>query len=306
MRTRHIPAIVLVLFLGMGISVKTISQTLSTYTARSNFPGARAAGFADAFTSDPYDVSSIYWNPATLAYMKQMSVILNHSQEKIIHGMEEDVTFPLRALKGEALCAGASVNHVGYLGTGSETDFRVLEYSGTVAYAREIIPAFSVGASAILQYGRTDASRLWATSSSIGIFYIPDDQMSYGASFSGIGSGILYSSDGTTTTLSEQNLPRILRAGATIRYPGEPNPTIFVLSVSNEKIFGESGVRYNGGLELWPVKFLALRGGYVVYPNQSSARFGMGIRLARLEIDSAISPSKATDQASHFSIALDF
>ena len=220
--------------------------------------------------------------------------------------MEEDITFPLRIIGHEALAAGISANNVGYLGTRSKTPFRAVQYAGTIAYAKEIIPAFSVGASALLQYGQSDASKLWTASGSLGIFYAPDDQVSYGASFSGIGSGILYQTDDhITTSLVTQNLPHILTAGATVRFPENPNQTILIISVANSKLFGESGIRYNGGLELWPVKFFALRGGYVVYPNLSAARFGMGLRFPGVEFDSAISPSKSTDQAVHFSFAVD-
>jgi hypothetical protein len=304
----NIPTVRLVflLFLVAGLPGIMTSQNLVSYAAQSNFPGARAAGFADAFVSDAYDVSSMYWNPSALAYLKQLSVVVNHSQEKFIHAMEEDIAVPLRVEKGEAICAGASINHVGDFGTSSETDFHVVQYSGSIAYAKEIFPSLSVGALAEVQYGRTDVSKLWAVSSSIGILYFPDKQLSYGASFSGIGSGMLYTSDQSVTTLTTQNLPRILRAGATMRFPAEADQSTFILSVSNEKVFGESGIRYNGGLELRPVKFLALRGGYIVYPNLSAPRFGMGVRLARVEFDSAISPSKLSDQASHFSIAIDF
>ena len=282
-----------------------LSQSLLYYTARTNFPGARAAGFADAFVSDAHDVSSMYWNPGALAYLKQSSVILNYSQEQVIRGMEEDITFPFRVSEGEALTGGISVNNVGYFGTRSETAFRAVQYTATVAYAREILPSFSVGASAALQYGKTDVSKLWSRSSSIGILYVPDDQLSYGASFSGIGSGMLYTSDRSTTTLTTQNLPRILSAGASVRFPGGPDRPVFILSASNQKLFGESGIRYNGGIEIWPFKVLALRGGYLVYPHLSAARFGMGLHLAAIELDSSISPSKLTDQAVHFSLAID-
>ncbi len=310
---RLLTRIFFVLIVGCIATGSLISQTLRyispntiQYTPHTNFPGARAAGFADAFVSDAYDVTCMYWNPAALAYLRQMSVIATYSQERIIRGMEEDITFPLRVMEGEGLSAGLSANNVGYFGTQSKTPFRALQYAGTIAYAKEIIPALSVGASALLQYGQSDVSKLWTAAGSIGVFYAPDQQLSYGASFSGIGSGMLYeTSDHITTTLVTQNLPHILSMGASVRFPENPNETVLIISAANSKLFGESGIRYNGGAELWLVKFLALRGGYIVHPNLSAARFGMGLRFPGVEFDSAISPSKSTDQAVHFSFAVD-
>ncbi len=268
--------------------------------------GARAASFADALVADAYDANTIYSNPAALAYLERSSAILNHSQERLINQMAENIVVPITARNAEALVIGLTLGHVGYLDLGTTSDFKVIQYGYDLAYAREISPTVSLGASINVRYARSSSSNTWGTSSSLGIFYVPSQQVSYGAVVGGLGSGILYNSDRVTTTLSSENLPRTLQVGLEMRFPEGPKPRLVTIALSNEKLFGTDGIRYKGGVELHLLKYLALRGGYFVEPGLQAPRFGVGFHSDRFQADVGGSTSKLTDRAFFFSFSLVF
>ena len=92
-----------------------------------------------------------------------------------------------------------------------------------------------------------------------------------------------------------------------MRFPSTSNATVFTLSVVNEKVFGQDGILYKGGMEVYLMKFLGLRGGYIFEPNLGgSARFGLGLRSDHFQLDYSISPNKSTDLAYHVSLAITF
>lgn len=230
-------------------------------------------------------------------------MIISHEMLQSISSMNENVSFPLRIGQSDAVAIGLTVNHVGYAGNTQGLDFKVLQFGYDIAYAREIIPTLSLGVGLSVRYAHTTASELWGISSSYGVYYFPSQEVSYGVSVNGVGSGILFVSDRVTTSLSSENLPRSLTAGVTIRYPEEADQTYFTLSVANEKIFGVDGIRYKGGFEYDPWKFLALRLGYFYHANVASfARYGFGLRTSRFGIDYAISPSQSSDRAYQFTL----
>ncbi len=294
----------IVLMAILAIAGTASAQVISLYSSRPVAVGARAEGLANAYVGDAYDATALYWNPAALAFLETSSLVLDHSQEKTINSMNENLAIPFRIRKGEAFALGLTVNHVGYVGKTRDGAFRAMQYGYDAAYAYEFIPTLSLGVGVGVRYAQSGGSNVWGVSSSAGIFYSPSPEVSYGASLQGVGSGILYASDGSTTSLSSENLPRVLSAGAELRYPSEFAEPMLTVSVANEKIFGRSGIRYMGGAEVFVLPFLALRGGYIVDPDYGTARFGLGIKTNRIRLDYAISPSGFTDQVYHLSLAI--
>jgi len=305
------------------VELSSLSAQTQTDVQYSSFPvglGARAAGFADGYVADAYDINSMYWNPGALVYIEHPWFVLNHRQErygdneakndngedKYVHSMIENIALPLHINKDEIIGLGMSVTHVGYIGRREKMDFRVIQYGYDIAYAREIIPTLSLGALINVQYAKSQISSLWAFASSFGVFYSPSPEFTYGASLHGIGNGILYTSNHTTTTLTSERLHQSIQAGITLRFPPEGERQTFTLSVANEKKFGETGIRYMGGVEVLPIEYIALRGGYYVTNNWAAARFGIGFKYSEFQLDIAVSPSKLTDQAFQTSIAVRF
>ncbi len=294
--------------LSVIISMVTVggasAQVVRLFSSEPVRVGARGAGLADAYTASIADAFSLYWNPAGLAYLAHNAIIMDHSFEKTINSFNENVTLPLQIRSGEVIGIGATVNHVGY-GGGTDGGFRAIQYGYDLGYGREILPGFSLGAAVGVRYASATGSHLWGVSSSIGACYYPSEEVSYGLSYSGIGSGIRYATDGSATSFTNENLPHRLQAGAELRFPSSEGERLFTLAIENEKIFGQSGLRYGVAVEALPFRFLALRGGYVVEPDIQYARFGAGLRADRFQIDYSISPSKFTDEAYHISLAID-
>jgi len=289
-----------ILFLSIITSLN--AQIVSVYSSHPLRIGARASGLAESYVADAHDVNSMYWNPASIAYLENISVIVNHFQEQVINGMNENVTFPLRIQDNENMAFGLTLNHVGYIGRSKGDDFKGVQYGYDMAYGREILPTFSMGIGIDVRYARSTSSHLWGISTSIGAFYLPYPEVSYGMVYSGMGSGILYTFDHGMTTFTSENLPQILGAGVELRFPASVNKRFLTISVVNEKVFGEEGLQYKGGVELILYRFFALRCGYVRNLDEEGARYGAGIRAGRLQVDYSISPSKLTDRSSHISI----
>jgi hypothetical protein len=280
-------------------------QIITLYSSRPALVGARAAGMGDAYAADAYDVTSMYWNPASMVYVQNHSTIFSHILDQNINAMNDNVAFPLALRKGEAIGIGLTVNHVGKLGNASSVDFRVIQYGYDIAFAKEVIPTLSFGIGIGVRYGQSSLSNLWGISSSFGAFYSPSQEITYGVTLSGVGSGILFVSDRVTTSLSSENLPRTLQAAVAMRFPHSVDQTFLTISVANEKVFGVDGIRYRGGIEAYPVRFLALRWGYTYQKDFfSAARYGLGIRFRKFQLDYAIAPSRLTDRAYQFSLGL--
>ncbi|MBA4313293.1 MAG: hypothetical protein C0417_11765 [Chlorobiaceae bacterium] len=269
----------------------------SYFNSRHALIGARAASLADALVAEAYDANTMYSNPAALVHLTKSSLVLNHNQERYYDGMTENVGLPVRTGFSEAMVFGLSVSHIGYLKKVSTTNTRPFQIGYDFAYAREIMPTFSVGARIGVDYGQAGSTNLLGASASLGICYSPSPEITYGAAFNGIGTGIHYNISGGTTAIRLDNLPHSLQAGVAMRYPAIPNQNIVTVAISNEKIFGQTGIQYTGGVEIYPIQFLAIRGGYTVKNLEKSGRIGFGVRSGYGNFDISISPSRSTDQS---------
>ena len=284
-------------------------QGIEEYSGRSFGGGARASALAETFMADAYDVTSMYWNPSTLAFLQNYSLVMNHATDLSSGMMIESIASPFKINRGEVISVGLIIHHRGYLQSSpSPSEFRVVEYGYDLAYAQELLPTLAMGARVDVRYGRGDLSNLWAISASLGFFYSPSQEVSYGAALNDIGSCIQYSSDGAMTLLQTMNLHRSLEVGATMRYPFEFKKPILTLAIANEKVFTETGLIYKGGVEWLPTPSLALRVGYIYRtdPALGSTRYGLGIVLGRFRLDYATAPSHLTDRTYDVSLAIGF
>lgn len=277
--------------------INGLDAQTSYFNSRHALIGARAASLADALVADPYDANTMYSNPAALVHLTKSSLVLNHNQERYFDGMTENVGLPVRTGFSEAMVFGLSVSHIGYLKKVSTTSIRPFQIGYDFAYAKEIMPTFSVGARIGVHYGQAGNSNLLGASTSLGICYSPSPEITYGAAYNGIGTGIHYNISGGTTAIRSENLPHSLQAGVAMRYPAIPNQNIVTVAISNEKIFGQTGIQYSGGVEIYPIQFLAIRGGYTVKNLEKSGRIGLGVRSGYGNFDISVSPSRSTDRS---------
>ena len=294
----------LVLWSCLAISASR-AQIIVLYNSKPALVGARETGIGGASTADAYDVTSMYWNPASLAYLQNKSVVMSHQLDQTINTMNENIAFPLLFGKNENVGIGLSVNHVGQVGNTAASDFHVIQYGYDIGYSREILPSLSAGVGVAVRYASSDSARLWGVSSSYGLFYDPSPEISYGIMLGGVGSGILYISNRVKTDLSSQNLPRVLQAAVTMRYPSAPSQTFLTLSVANQKTFGETGILYNGGLEAYIFHNLILRAGYIYQQNVIGVpTYGAGVRIGKFQLDYGIVPSKLDNRSYQFSMGI--
>jgi hypothetical protein len=266
---------------------------------------ARDASLAGSGVADASNVNIMFSNPAGLTNLRNYFVMVSHSQEKNINGRTEGIAIPFRLGKTDAMAVGLVVNHTGYAKQNTRPEFRIIQYGYNIAYAKEIIPTLSLGSEIGVRYARSKASSVWALRSSIGLYYSPSEEISYGISYNGIGNGIGYSLDGSSTLLYPKSPPHSLQAGLAMHFPSDVKETVFSCNVQNEKVFGTSGILYKGGLEYYIIRFFALRVGYLVEQNRKTATFGFGVRTEPAELDISIAPAKNSNQSLFISLSIE-
>ena len=271
-------------------------QESTVYLSKPFQAGARSIGFAGAITGDAPDVSVMYGNPAALAFLDNSSILITHTYERSSNVMDENVAAPLFLRRGEVVGIAASVGHVGYLSRTPKNDFKVMQYGYDVSYSRRIIPTLSLGGTLNVRYARSSDSKLWGLSSSFGLFYFPTPEVSYGAALTGVGSGIKYIFDGERTLLNSGNISRSILVGAVMRFPTKAaKARMFNISLAAEKMFDRPEIRYFGGLEILPVRFISFRVGYFRAENVLEyASYGMGVAFGSWKLDFGMTPGKVS------------
>lgn len=267
---------------------------------------ARSASLADAGISDPYDVNIMYLNPGALTNLASTSIVLSHSQEKSINGKTEGVSLPIRISPNDVMAIGLIVNHTGYTKENIIPEFKIIQYGYNIAYSRQIVPSVSLGTEIGVRYTHSKASSVWSVRSSLGFFYSPSQEISYGVTYNGIGNGVGYTFDGVTTLLYSTSPPHSLQAGLSMHFPSDFQERVLTCVISNEKVFGQSGIIYKGGIEYFLFRFFALRAGYKVAETNKNGTFGCGIKTEPVKIDFSISPSKSSTQTMFISLSLKF
>lgn len=283
------------------ISTAAYGQGAISYSGNpfDNFSvGARNISLANANISEYHDISSLYENPATIAFIENSSVFLNHSQGSQTEGMEENFAIPAALSNSMMLGFGANVYDLGYLTKSAAPDERILEYGYDVTFAGEVTPTLSLGGTAAIHHGATESnSQAWAAFYSFGLDYVPSGDISYGMVYNGVGTEVSYlpSPDSSSLVAASRQMTRSLEVGASMRYPSSESlrRAVLVLSFANEKVFGTTGLFYKGGIELRPFEFLQMRFGYVMGPGIAQPRYGLGIRESSFSIDYALYPQSS-------------
>ncbi|NJD22510.1 MAG: hypothetical protein FIA82_07545 [Melioribacter sp.] len=280
MKTKKIILIIIFFISGYAAAQEIIVPTIR---------GARNAAMGDALVSESGDISTVYLNPASLIFLKETSLFINHGQLSDNLGMTENFAAPLLHLNSLILSVSLESYHLGYIEKKSAFPGQnIFEFGYNITAATNAIaPTFSVGTTIGLQYGKTNYSKTWAASYSLGINYSPSADINYGLVLSGLGNYIKYSHADTVLSAERKTPSKSLVVGASMKYPSASSlrRTVFVLAMASEKIFGKSGLLYKAGLEVIPWKFLNLRLGYVFGPNVSEPRLGMGINFRALVLE---------------------
>lgn len=270
------------------------------------YNGARLSSLAGSFIADDYETGIMYFNPAGLTYLKNYMISINHFQESSINAYGEGIMLPLYIGSGEGIAFSLNTLNTGYFKKNNTPQLKFIQFAYNVAYSKEILNNLSLGGIFGLQYTKSNYNNLWTYRTSIGFYYVPTEEISYSILVGEIGTGIKYSLSDTETILRSVNLPNGLQVGITMRHPINLIESLFSISLSSEKVFGEAGARYKTGFEIYPIRFISMRAGYFVSNTLKYATFGVGIKVLNFVLDAAYYPNKISNKEMYLTLSYRF
>lgn len=263
---------------------------------------ARSMALANATIADPLTSSGLYSNPAILPFNTELPRLAFHSvynsQRNIF---TENLSSPIVNQNDKKLLVGATFLHNGPddipLSESRQLLFTQINFD--LAYGQMLTSSLSMGFKLNVDYGNTESTSSITSNTSLGFIYSPSPMISYGIVYKGtgyqnkwLGSGLLYYRTGQEATqISTVELPQRLEIGASLRFPSLAEHPDFVLSFSNEKLFGEPGLVYRGGIEIYVLDQLSLLGGYFHSSFVSGGRAGLGLHFDSMKINYAYTPN---------------
>lgn len=293
------------IFLGLTVCH---AQITSVNSDRHFIVGARALSFGDSYVADAEAVTGMYYNPASLSFLRTETVAMTFSfeqGEQTDNIFVENVVFPISVNKPWSLGLGLGYSHVGKSKTANmkrELGFRQVAVDAAVSSL--ISRSFSIGLETSLRYGTTPSVSMGAFFSSIGVFYSPGSGLTYGLVLQGLGWGLDYFPDTGRTVLNRVEVDPSAQAGVAIRLPTLGKRKVLTVMFTGQKMLSNRGVVYKGGFELVPVDLLALRAGYWYGHHSAAAKFGIGLILDSVLFDYAVSPSQQEPQSHQVTLSL--
>lgn len=276
----------------------------SSYRVEVSAFGARGEAMGQALAADAMDAQSMFYNPASLVFRDSFSGVVNvfrRVDNSILVG-NAVVSIPF---DGFAFGLGGEYRAVGE----NSVSPSLYVHAAHAGFSVKITKTFGFGVLGSLYRGSTSGRRVYAFLAGVGMFYAPVPGLRYGVSFQGIGSGLGFR-EGEQSTLDEtRDIPKRLTIGLAMTFPRDRPERVADIALTSEKIFGERGFIYHAGLEVLPVKFLALRGGFIVgtsgnLPQAGGATVGMGLRAPWISLDYSLSPSKSLEKHHQISLSL--
>lgn len=269
---------------------------------------ARSVALAGSTVADIYQNSSMNANPALIAFVKGINSVEFHNYKNWNTSLvQQTVTLPaLRvdnhtiALQSTFMYDGGNMGNLAGSRSLPKPDLQVFEAG--LAYAYRFENNISVGILNTTSFARSSLSKVWTNYTDIGMVYAPEYNITYGLALRGLGTSVMYEFDTAgNTILKSQNVRQVLELGATLKIPVESDAPFMALSFSNEKQFGNKGIWYKGGLEIFPVPMLALRTGMLFEPDEKifAPRYGLGLNLGFLKADYSISPKQLQAERFH-------
>ncbi|MBI3788509.1 MAG: hypothetical protein HY276_09695, partial [Ignavibacteriales bacterium] len=250
-------------FLGIQLlSSQTVISLRDPYTGVS----ARATAFADAYISETHDVGVLYWNPAALAFLSRSFVLMDYKYSPSSKFASYNLAIPFFTGRDQAFAVGFSFHAQPSMKDTSTSAYFAKEYGVDVASSTIIAYAISLGVRAGVRYGQNADSRAWAGFSSLGLYYEPTPAISYAFVYNGISLGTKHTESDPAKEVIVQQLPRSFQIGVSMHYPSSRREHVVTIGLANEKIIGQGGLLYKGGLEIGFFRFLTARVGYLVGP----------------------------------------
>jgi hypothetical protein len=290
----------LILFMILGAFAEAQLQPARVFSAEPVLGGARAAALGDAYVSDPYDVNSFYWNPATLTFLKNYSISANTIIDWKDLVWKNTIAVPYKIDGSNSAALGLSASYPGSF----------MYYSLNLGYARILSSNLSAGVFIDLHRGNTRTGELWGGSGAFGFLYAPSPGVSYALVFRGVGGNVRYSSYSTYEKLDKVEPNRSILIGTTFIFPSVNRSPFIYINLAAEKIIGVNKFISKAGLEYWIASYVALRCGVVSGPtltrgSVATGRAGLGLHIGHIRFDYGITPSVAEEQFHQMSISYD-
>lgn len=293
---RYFPTLLVLFAATMFVHVDARAQVIDNADRHDIGFGARATGLADACATEYQDVSGMYWNPATLAFLQSQAVMADILRQSDGRLSSEAVAFPVRLATFSSLGVGLMADQL-VLDDSLGNPVSGHQYGLDIGSAVALAYTFSLGVRMRAEYAETSSSRTWAVAGAIGLLYAPSNDISYALVYTGLGTQVSYNPDFTSPssiTFGTPRLPRMLHMGITMRFPSSEVDRILTLALANEKVFGVSGITYKVGLEINTTSWLDLRTGLLITPAGTGVRYGLGAKFAGAAIDYAYAPGILT------------
>lgn len=300
-RTQCAALAAFILFFGNAAGAQQDNDRSPTYGI-----GARAASLAEAYATEYADVLSMYWNPASLAFIERNSLTFDYLNDVDNGTAMGTFSIPFRLSGNDVMGVGLTAMQVG-IKDGAGAIIRGSRYGLNFSSARLLTSTLSFGARVAVQHGQTEDSRLWTGSTVFGLLYSPSPEISYAIVYSGIGLGMEHSYDlqgPPKLVFSKVSLPSTLHLGLAMRYPSSRTDRVVTVSLANEKIFGSPGIVYKGAIEVNATRYAALRAGYVAAPSMASPRYGVGFFLNRFQIDYAYATGEGVQRFHQLTLSI--
>lgn len=260
---------------------------------------ARSSSLAGANIVDPASKFGAFQNPAAGVFNTSetlVSLASSYNNTNNIHIQTLATSFDAGSL--DRILLGISYLGTGFSGLSSsnsdQLSFKQLNLD--LAYSRSLTRSLGLGLEINSMFGSAGSDKDFTSNAGIGLVYAPTSMLSYGIKYSGsiienntFGSGLAYffSASENKTVLVKENQPQSLEIGTMLYFPSFAKNQVFTLSFANQKLFGESGMIYKSGLEIFFDDTIILRGGYFYSLNVQGGRFGFGFNVGSLSFNYA-------------------
>jgi len=280
--------------------------TAQVLIANARLYGTSPRGFAmaDAYCADNNDVTSMYGNPGALGFLRSTSMVLTHQVDWTTQSATEQLAVPFQLNQDVSFGVAAVVSRDGILHAEDGAGFAFSSYGVDLGSSVRIIPTLTAGlllGARSFRFADQTMTTGWVQA---GVLYTPTPGITYGVSYR-IRNNLICAIAGSQASLErEQTWPAELEIGAAMTFPAHSGMPMVTLALTTEKNF-PSIQRFNtkGGLEVYPLPFVAVRLGYKVGSSVNVGRYGAGVKLGKLQLDVGIAPSSAEDRSHVLSLS---
>ena len=267
--------------------------------------GARNIAMGDAGTSVSNDVTSLFYNPSSLAGKEDSEVMFMHNEW--IQDTRSEVGGIRSVVFGLPIALGINLTSISDIEVRQkpgdpETTFDASYFFGSISTGFFIVDEISFGTSVKYLYEGlyTDEANGWAV----------DFGITYFTPVKGLKATAVYKNLGSMNSLREEStkLPAELRVGSA--YTFDLSDSDFGFTVAGEllKYTLEDDMHLNFGGEIVYNKVIALRAGYQTgYDESRNFTGGIGLVWGNLNFDYAFIPFlSGLGSANHFSLGFKF